>query len=227
VGSPRVISDAGGNIVKVLEYDSFGNPLSDSNPGFALPVGFAGGLRDAVSGLIRFGLRDYDPAAGRWTARDPLQFGASQANLYVYLGDDPVNGRDPSGFFKMPKVLPTPNTKDIRDATGRAIKARDAIKDINDLNDFLNDPNQSQARKAAAQLRCFFKYAPWTKMSVLGLYYQLLSQEVLEHGLDAIEGRLDKLDDLWDKLNKEYFYRDPCAKSGYPKKDKRRKLPCD
>lgn len=99
VGSPRVVADAAGQVVKTIEYDSFGNVVSDSAPGFDLPIGFAGGLSDAATGLVRFGFRDYDPPAGRWTARDPIFFGGQQANLYVYVGNDPINLRDPLGLF--------------------------------------------------------------------------------------------------------------------------------
>ena len=99
VGSPRVVADAAGQVVKAIEYDSFGNVVSDSAPGFDLPIGFAGGLSDAATGLVRFGYRDYDPAAGRWTARDPIFFGGQQANLYVYVGNDPINLRDPLGLW--------------------------------------------------------------------------------------------------------------------------------
>ena len=99
VGSPRTITNASGQIVRLIEYDSFGNVVSDTAPGFDLPVGFAGGLTDAATGLIRFGYRDYDPQAGRWTARDPLLFGGGQANLYVYVNNNPVNFRDPTGLF--------------------------------------------------------------------------------------------------------------------------------
>ncbi|KAB2906875.1 MAG: RHS repeat-associated core domain-containing protein [Ignavibacteriaceae bacterium] len=99
VGTPRVVSDATGASVKVLDYDSFGNLTSDSNPGFDLPLGYAGGLADTVIGLIHFGFRDYDPAAGRWTARDPVLFASGQGNLYVYVGNSPIGYRDPSGLF--------------------------------------------------------------------------------------------------------------------------------
>src|SRR5438105_4373470 len=74
VGTPRVVSDAGGTPVKVLAYDSFGVLSQNSNPSFDLPFGFGGGLADPLTGLVRFGFRDYDPAAGRWLARDPLLF---------------------------------------------------------------------------------------------------------------------------------------------------------
>ena len=71
--------------------------LFDSDPGFDLPIGFAGGLRDPLTGFVRFGLRDYDPQAARWLSRDPLMFSGGQGNLFAYVGNDPVNLKDPSG----------------------------------------------------------------------------------------------------------------------------------
>ena len=60
LGSPKLITDSGGNVIKVLEYDSYGRIIADSNPGFTIAVGYAGGLDDH-NGLIRFGARDYRP----------------------------------------------------------------------------------------------------------------------------------------------------------------------
>ena len=106
VGTPRVITDTTGHILKILEYDSFGLPLSDSNPSFPLLIGFAGGLADPDTGLVRFGFRDYDPESGRWTAIDPILFAGGQVNLYAYCGSDPVGLRDPSGMVVPAVVLP-------------------------------------------------------------------------------------------------------------------------
>ena len=85
VGSLRVVADSAGNIVKKIDYDSFGNVLYDSNPGFAVPLGFAGGLHDRDTGLVRFGFRDYDPDIGRWTAKDPILFIGGSCDLYGYV----------------------------------------------------------------------------------------------------------------------------------------------
>jgi RHS repeat-associated protein len=98
VGTPRVVVNSGGAIVKRLDYDSFGNLTGDSAPGFELPIGFAGGLSDAATGLVHFGYRDYDPAAGRWTVRDPARYDGGQFNLYAYVQNDPVQLRDPAGL---------------------------------------------------------------------------------------------------------------------------------
>lgn len=82
-----------------MEYDSYGVLKTDSKPDFKLPIGFAGGIADSDTKMVHFGLRDYDPAAGRWTARDPILFNGQQGNLYVYVGNNPVNLRDPYGLF--------------------------------------------------------------------------------------------------------------------------------
>jgi len=55
IGSLKLIADSAGNVVKRLEYNTFGNIISDSNPGFAVPFGFAGGLYDRDTKLVKFG----------------------------------------------------------------------------------------------------------------------------------------------------------------------------
>jgi RHS repeat-associated protein len=99
VGSPRVVVDTAGNVVKSVEYDAWGNVLSDSDASFELSIGFAGGLVDRQVGIVRFGYRDYEPVSGRWTARDPVGYGGGQANLYAYANGDPINRRDPTGLW--------------------------------------------------------------------------------------------------------------------------------
>jgi RHS repeat-associated protein len=99
LGSPRLIVDvADGTIVQQIEYDEFGKVLSDTNPGFQ-PFGFAGGLYDRDTGLVRFGARDYDAETGRWSSKDPVQFAGGDTNLYGYGLQDPINHIDPSGLW--------------------------------------------------------------------------------------------------------------------------------
>jgi len=97
VGSLRVVADASGNVVKRIDYDSFGNIIDDSNPTYNVPFGFAGGLHDRDTGLVRFGYRDYDPDTGRWTAKDPILFAGGDTDLYGYCLNDPGNLVDPDG----------------------------------------------------------------------------------------------------------------------------------
>ena len=98
LGSPRlVINAATGEILQRIDYDEFGNVLLDTRPGFQ-PFGFAGGIYDPHTALVRFGARDYDAETGRWTAKDPLRFETlDDTNLYAYVSNDPVNYIDPLG----------------------------------------------------------------------------------------------------------------------------------
>ncbi|MFQ3260797.1 MAG: RHS repeat-associated protein [Reinekea sp.] len=98
IGTPRVITDATGTVVKQIEYDAYGNVINDTNPAIDIPFGFAGGLKDNHTGLIRFGYRDFDPETGRWTARDPIGFAGGDTNLYGYVGGNPVMFIDPNGL---------------------------------------------------------------------------------------------------------------------------------
>jgi RHS repeat-associated protein len=61
-----------------------------AEPGFQ-PFGFAGGLYNLDTKLVRFGARDYDAETGRWTAKDPLLFTGGLTNLYGYVFNDPIN----------------------------------------------------------------------------------------------------------------------------------------
>lgn len=97
LGSPRLVVDVTtGAVAQRIDYDEFGKVISDSNPGFQ-PFGFAGGLYDRDTKLVRFGARDYDAETGRWTAKDPIRFGGGDSNLYAYAGNDPLNRYDPQG----------------------------------------------------------------------------------------------------------------------------------
>jgi RHS repeat-associated protein len=97
LGSPRlVVNIADGVTVQRIDYDEFGNITNDTNPGFQ-PFGFAGGIYDQHTGLVRFGARDYDPQTGRWTSKDPIRFAGGDTNLYGYTFNDPVNWIDSDG----------------------------------------------------------------------------------------------------------------------------------
>jgi len=95
-----IIDTGSGNVAQALEYDEWGNILSDTYVGAVplLPFRFAGGLYDADTKLIRFGARDYDPETGRWTAKDPIRFDGDGTNLYGYTQNDPVNFVDLLGL---------------------------------------------------------------------------------------------------------------------------------
>jgi RHS repeat-associated protein len=104
VGSLRLVVDMHDNVIKEIVYDPFGGIIEDTNPGFRIPLGFAGGLHDRDLGFVRFGWRDYDVKTGRWTAPDPIGEKGGDPDWYGYCLDDPVNGVDPAG--PLPFLLP-------------------------------------------------------------------------------------------------------------------------
>jgi RHS repeat-associated protein len=110
LGSPRlVIRVANNQIFQQMDYDEWGNVIQDTNPGFQ-PFGFAGGLYDRDTGLVKFGARDYMPDVGRWISKDPILFAGRSSNLFGYVLSDPVNLIDPSGFA-IPPLLNDPNSR--------------------------------------------------------------------------------------------------------------------
>jgi RHS repeat-associated protein len=64
-----------------------------------LPLGFAGGLFDADTGLTRFVWRDYDADTSRFTALDPMGEKGGDKDWYGYCVNDPVNRVDMWGLW--------------------------------------------------------------------------------------------------------------------------------
>ncbi len=106
-GTLKAVADASGTVLLKRQYDSFGNILNEENSlPFEVPFGFAGGLYDKDTKLVRFGYRDYDPETGRWTAKDPILFAGGDTDLYGYCLNDPVNWVDPDGLAKLTITRP-------------------------------------------------------------------------------------------------------------------------
>lgn len=108
LGSPRFVVQAtgggSGTIVQQIEYDPWGNASATGPAPEFQPFGFAGGLWDRDTGLVRFGARDYDPTTGRWTSKDASRFGGG-LNFYAYAKNDPVNYIDTNGHYAFPVVV--------------------------------------------------------------------------------------------------------------------------
>ena len=91
IGSPRLVVDvATGTIAQRMNYDEFGNVTLDTNPGFQ-PFGFAGGLYDPATKLVRFGLRATTDARPR---SPPGSRARRRGEPLPYAANDPVNQVD-------------------------------------------------------------------------------------------------------------------------------------
>ena len=100
LGSPRLVRSSTGTVVRTATWDPTGRTLGGSGT-FDLAIGWGGGIVDPVTGLVRFGMRDYDPDTGRWTTPDPTLFHGGSTNLYTHAGDDPVSMVDRAGTFSI------------------------------------------------------------------------------------------------------------------------------
>jgi RHS repeat-associated protein len=67
LGSVRMVVDTQtGEVERRREWTAWGEAAYDSG-GVAVGLGYAGGLADPATGLVRYGARVYDPDVGRWT----------------------------------------------------------------------------------------------------------------------------------------------------------------
>ena len=97
-GSPLTSVSETGSVTTPVHYDPYGNVRSGSP---AAGIGYAGEWRDPA-GLVNLRARAYDPAVGRFTARDTFAgvLSAPQTgNRYAYGLNNPYRYTDPSGRF--------------------------------------------------------------------------------------------------------------------------------
>ncbi|KAH9629055.1 hypothetical protein HF086_011318 [Spodoptera exigua] len=95
-GSPLVVFDVNGEIVKEIKRSPFGKIVKDTNPEFYIPVDFQGGIYDDYTNLIYLDGRLYDPVVGQWMTPS-WEHLASKLHLptdifiYRFKNNDPIN----------------------------------------------------------------------------------------------------------------------------------------
>ncbi|MGH9873043.1 MAG: RHS repeat-associated core domain-containing protein [Pyrinomonadaceae bacterium] len=94
LSTTRALTDASGNVISSLSYDSFGNIISGS-------VGsryvYTGRESDADAGLLDYRARWYDPQQGRFISEDPIGLRGG-LNLFEYVRNNVMNFIDPHGL---------------------------------------------------------------------------------------------------------------------------------
>lgn len=100
IGSVRRVFASASN-APAYSYDPYGRALQGTT--LLTDFNYAGMLYSADSGLYLTQYRAYDPIAGRWLSRDPFgELSDSAANLYPYVGGNPLSGTDPTGQVYSP-----------------------------------------------------------------------------------------------------------------------------
>jgi RHS repeat-associated protein len=97
-GSVRALTDPAGAVTDRYTYAAFGE-LVEQEGATENPYRYTAQQYDEEAGLYSLRARYYDPAAGRFLSRDPLEQwrDVREVNAYAYAVNHPINWSDPIG----------------------------------------------------------------------------------------------------------------------------------
>jgi RHS repeat-associated protein len=92
------MTDDTGDIAQTYVYDAFGRIVQKTGS-IKNPYTYTGREWDEEAGLYYYRARYYDANTGRFIQEDPISFAGGDMNLYVYVGNNPVNFSDHFGLM--------------------------------------------------------------------------------------------------------------------------------
>lgn len=115
LGTPALVTSAGGVTRESRYYDPFGNRIASAtdprlvlvprggSSSSAIRDGFTGHEEDFETGIVNAGARIYDPRLHQFLSSDPLLGNLEDPvtlSPHAYVGNDPVNFIDPDGLVQ-------------------------------------------------------------------------------------------------------------------------------
>ena len=125
LGSVRDLVDNSGLLANHIDYDSFGNVVSQIGFNTRSRYMYTGRELDVETGLQFHRARYFGSLIGRFVSEDPIRLSAGDSNIYRYVGNKPTTHVDPSGLNAC-RSEPRPKTQKRADR-----KQKDQEKDGN------------------------------------------------------------------------------------------------
>ena len=89
------LTDSGGGVQTEYGYSPYGITRASSSAGNDFRYT---GREFEAEDLNYHRARYYDPTLGRWLREDPIEFNGEDANIYAYVGGNPISYFDPTGL---------------------------------------------------------------------------------------------------------------------------------
>ena len=112
LGSTLGLVSEAGDVVEQYAYNAFGEMKIFDGQGAEIPAstlgniyGFTGREMDSESDFYYYRARYYNPQTGRFLSEDPIRFASGDFNQYRYVGNNPLDSRDPSGSILIGELL--------------------------------------------------------------------------------------------------------------------------
>ncbi len=147
LGSITSLSTTAGSVSDSFVYDSFGN-MTSSSGSFTQPFRYTGREYDSETGLYFYRARYNAAEIGRFISEDPIRFGGGDTDLYNYVGQNPINYKDPSGKTKIHGNWCGPNW------TGAQVEEYSPLRDH---DGYYKEPIDAEDRPCKVHDICYYK----------------------------------------------------------------------